>query len=356
MLRGREIGWLASKEQEGLRLARITINEQELKHQLKESAGKLTLNLSTVNLLNYDSITIEMGVSATQVLTQARQDVMISAKPFELTIPAAGLADFITKDQFSIILALKEGGTAKQALAIGKEAFPVSHALTINNSSQKISQPLKLTLKLHPTGIQDQRKSGIYQKNKQGKWSFSGRSDTAHSGISQQVAELGTFAALEYTSTFADIAAHWAREEIEVLASQHLTVGKNDYQFAPNDPITKAEFMILLDRLTEQEIEEIRRFNEPGAKELLRREEMVVMLVSAMDGQLEFEADTVELELPFADASAISKEARFAVAYAYDQGLIKGVSGNRFAGHMTTTRAEIATLLYRVLYDLKHDE
>lgn len=356
IVEGREIGWLASKEQEGLKLARITINEQELKHQLKESAGKLTLNLSTVNLLNYDSITIEMGVSATQVLTQARQDVMISAKPFELTIPTAGLADFITKDQFSIILALKEGGTAKQALAIGKEAFPVSHALTINNSSQKISQPLKLTLKLHPTGIQDQRKAGIYQQNKQGKWSFSGRSDIAHSGISQQLTELGTYTALEYTRTFADIAAHWAREEIEVLASQHLTVGKNDYQFAPNDPITKAEFMILLDRLTEQEIEEVRRFNEPGAKELLRREEMVVMLVSAMDGQLEFEADTVELELPFADASAISKEARFAVAYAYDQGLIKGVSGNRFAGHMTTTRAEIATLLYRVLYDLEYSK
>ncbi|MGO4375461.1 S-layer homology domain-containing protein, partial [Paenibacillus sp. MCAF20] len=56
------------------------------------------------------------------------------------------------------------------------------------------------------------------------------------------------YTALSLTRTFNDTSTHWANKDIELLASKLIVKGVSENQFAPNKPITRAEFTALLVR------------------------------------------------------------------------------------------------------------
>ncbi|MDF2662561.1 MAG: S-layer domain protein, partial [Paenibacillus sp.] len=59
----------------------------------------------------------------------------------------------------------------------------------------------------------------------------------------------GVYFTLEHPVSFPDVAAHWARKEIELLASMRVVQGRGDAGFDPNGSITRAELAALLTRV-----------------------------------------------------------------------------------------------------------
>ena len=184
---------------------------------------------------------------------------------------------------------------------------------------------------------------------------------------------------------FADMTAHWAKSEVERMASKRIISGVSKTIYAPDRPITRAEFTALLVRALGIRTEAAAAGNvfedvpasawyaaviEAGARSELiagvsgtrfapdnriTREQIAVMLANArmlvIDGAAKTKQPTNALS-KFDDAAQISSWARDAVAEAVAAGIIQGVDGDRLAPAATATRAQAAVMLERLLREI----
>jgi len=120
------------------------------------------------------------------------------------------------------------------------------------------------------------------------------------------------YAVLERTKTFADIAGHWAQEEIEHMAGKLIVEGVEPQSFQPNRHITRAEFATLL----------VRSLGLPTVGD--------------------------EASVSFSDVSAGDWYAD-AVETAAAAKLIYGYPNGTFQPNATITRAEMAAMIVRAI-------
>ena len=179
------------------------------------------------------------------------------------------------------------------------------------------------------------------------------------------------------TNPFTDIGGSYAQQQILDLYAQGVISGKGNGQFDPHAPITRAEFVTMMERtLAVQPLDShVASFHdvsrdhwaypyvqagtalgivsgmgpETFQPELsVKREEVAAFLVRALErNQAGAQAPG---ELPFADAAAISPWARLLVAEASRLGLMKG-DASGFRPGDPITREETAVVLWRVLQD-----
>ncbi|UNK19960.1 S-layer homology domain-containing protein [Paenibacillus sp. N3/727] len=180
--------------------------------------------------------------------------------------------------------------------------------------------------------------------------------------------------------SFNDLSGHWAQKDIMLLASRGLIEGVDSVRFAPNKPVTRAEFTSLLVRslgLKKQSDSGV-SFNDVHKEdwfadaietaaglgliegfvngefrpnEQITREQMSALLVRAlkMAGK---ELDTTgakETLRGFEDAEGIGAWSETAVAAVVKAGLMKGRSASRFVPQAHSTRAEAAAVLKGML-------
>lgn len=165
---------------------------------------------------------------------------------------------------------------------------------------------------------------------------------------------------------------HWAREYVEQLVQKELVKGKDGQHFAPDDTVTRGEFVTLLHRLAgAKETTEELKFSDvlpdawygeavswaaaqgitkgvsatAFAPDLpIAREDMALMVVRFADSMsisLPKELETVS----YVDEADIREDAKEAVLRLSRAGLCNGVGGGRFAPKDCSTRAEAAKLL-----------
>lgn len=171
---------------------------------------------------------------------------------------------------------------------------------------------------------------------------------------------------------FSDVpSSHWAYDEVLELSKRGILSGKGDGVFAPDDNVTRAEFikmittaMALKNVGTETPFVDVamdawyapyaamaykkgiilgdneKRFN-PNAK--ITREDMVTILYRALNVNSENSA------LSFTDAGQISDYAKTAVGYFSDKGIVNGMGDGRFAPKESATRAQAAKILYNII-------
>lgn len=70
----------------------------------------------------------------------------------------------------------------------------------------------------------------------------------SHSVMNMKHDYNGIFAVLKYAPSFHDLNGHWAKANMELLASKFIIQGRGNGQFAPNDKVTRAEFTSMLVR------------------------------------------------------------------------------------------------------------
>ncbi|TVY00319.1 S-layer homology domain-containing protein [Paenibacillus cremeus] len=178
------------------------------------------------------------------------------------------------------------------------------------------------------------------------------------------------------SKTFADLQGHWAKDDVQLLASKLLINGRTEQTFVPEGQITRAEFATLLAKglgLTEDKTARFKDVTStdwyagvvgaaakaglvdglgdgsfaPNAN--ITREQMAAMISRAlsMAGKLK-KADAKQLEA-FTDREAISSWAKDAVAQAVEAGIMNGKSASVFDSSSNATRAEAAVVLKRML-------
>ncbi|GEM_PF-1699405 len=172
---------------------------------------------------------------------------------------------------------------------------------------------------------------------------------------------------------FNDIEGHWAAASIIEAARRGIIVGYGDGTFRPQQAVTRAQFIVMLQRaLGLDGSESNRSFSDlhtvgvwahssllkaveagwltgypdgtvhPNAP--LTRTMMAMVIARALKLQ-----PSDEQQDSFADAEDIPVWGKAAVEAARSKGLLRGQANNRFNPGATTTRAEAATLMLRLL-------
>ncbi|MDU4695325.1 MAG: S-layer homology domain-containing protein [Paenibacillus sp.] len=199
--------------------------------------------------------------------------------------------------------------------------------------------------------------------------------------ITFRLKESGHYAAVSYRKTFTDMNGHWAADEVARLASKTVIQGTTDTQFSPNIPITRAQFTAMLVRalgLPGQEQPPSASFTDVNSgawyagaistavehgliegfadgefrpNEPITREQLSVLLARALKlaGAEVHPASPDSTLTGLEDRSQIGAWAEEAVATAVDSGLMKGRGAGEFAPEASSTRAEAAVVLARML-------
>lgn len=110
-------------------------------------------------------------------------------------------------------------------------------------------------------------------------------------------------------TAFSDTAGHWAEADAVQAARLGLLQGFADGTFRPDSPVTRAQFAVIL----------WRQAGRPAA----------------------------ETALPFADTGGLSEEFRQAIAWAYGEGYIQGVSPTTFRPGGTLSRQAAMKILFQ---------
>ncbi len=181
--------------------------------------------------------------------------------------------------------------------------------------------------------------------------------------------------------TFEDIASHWAREEIELMATMEYLAGVGNNEFAPENTVTRAEFVTIIARmagLTANPGGAACFYDVPvdawycgtlGAAvtaglvygvdensfaphEPVTREQIATMMVRLMakDGPdiTISAADTARLLAGFSDGASVSSWACAPVALMAKEKVMTGRENGQFVPLGHTTRAEAAVALCRM--------
>ncbi|WP_199616630.1 S-layer homology domain-containing protein [Paenibacillus alkalitolerans] len=313
-------------------------------------------------VISVDSITRKIGAEGGTVES--------ADGAFKLIIPAGAF------DQTADITVKRESVSKSAA-----EGFvPKSDAWTVT-SSRPFAAAAKMTLAYASSGMTglDHEKTGLFLQNGE-QWTYLGGTADAAASAATAVwtKQEGTVAVAQRNASFKDLSAHWAKDAVEVLAAKNIVNGFEDGTYRPDTQVTRAQFVKLLAGIfglqavssgNEGHFADVGRNHwafgvvEAAAKAgwvqgdggsfhpdaPVTREQMSAMIVRAMGAK----APVLQLEeteglLKFKDAATISGWAKANVAAVVKLGLLKGSDG-QVMPLKTTTRAEAATVVYRLL-------
>ncbi|WP_217592023.1 S-layer homology domain-containing protein [Cohnella sp. GbtcB17] len=182
------------------------------------------------------------------------------------------------------------------------------------------------------------------------------------------------------SKTFADLIGHWAKADIESLASKRIVNGVAPSRFSPSSPITRAEFAALLVRSLglsapnasasfsdvvaadwySDAVEQVAHaglvegYQDGSFKpdDRITREQMAVMLSRAL-AYAGSSADVKEANdtilAPYSDGEFVDAWARPAVAQMLDAGVIRGKSETELDPDAEAGRAEAVVMIRRFL-------
>ena len=194
---------------------------------------------------------------------------------------------------------------------------------------------------------------------------------------------------VHYETSFSDMKNHWAAEAVNDLASRLVVNGVSATSYEPARSMTRAELAALMVRAlglkpdadvaqsgasasftdvtakdwyndvvqtaTAYDLMTGYSGNQFGAKDVMTREQVMVMLVRAyeMAGHTAPAASSAVSALEgYTDGSSLSEWAKDSAAQAVKLGLIQGKSASKLEPKAPVTRAEMATLVRRLLVEL----
>lgn len=188
------------------------------------------------------------------------------------------------------------------------------------------------------------------------------------------------YAVVAVEKSFADTEGHWAKADIELLASKLILNGTSETAFTPDGDVTRAEFAAMLARgLGLTSSAEAESFDDvdggdwfAGAvgaaveagivtgyedgtfrpNERVTREQMAAMIARALAFAGYADTDADGRTPAFADEREIGAWAKPAIAAAAKAGIVTGQPDGTFDPAANATRAQAATMLKRMLVAL----
>ncbi|WP_193726652.1 Ig-like domain-containing protein [Paenibacillus guangzhouensis] len=185
---------------------------------------------------------------------------------------------------------------------------------------------------------------------------------------------------------YADVQTHWAKADINQLASKFVVEGRSNTAFVPNAAITRAEFAVFVaralglsgDKASAARFKDVSTNTTVGAyigaaskagiiqgntdgtfkpNNLITREQMALMVVRAMDhvGKgVVLDTDSSTLLKKFTDRGKINKSAQVSVAKALQSEIIAGMTATTFNPQGNATRAQAVVMLKRMMQSIQY--
>ncbi len=179
--------------------------------------------------------------------------------------------------------------------------------------------------------------------------------------------------------SFADLNGHWAAAQINYMAEKGIIKGDDQGRALPDNPVKRADFVLMLLRMLEIEnVENAENFtdvpadayyarqlatakqiglvggigdNRFGPEELVTRQDMFVMTYRALEkmDKLAREKGDASVLSAFGDNTSVADYAQEAMIYFVNQKIVNGNDKGLLTPLQTASRAEAATILANLL-------
>ncbi len=342
------------------------------KEKLVENNGKIELTLpsNTGKIIFSPDVWNELKIK--------NKDLNVSFNELSLLMPKENIAGLRLEH-------LTEISVSKETPAPPKGASLLTDLAKIEMVDQvtkrrinTFDKPLTITLDLPAVQIAGLDKTMFGARKAGSEWQFAG-GNIVGGKLVLHTRQLASFAVLENHRTFLDIKNHWAKPEIEQLASRFIIQGTANL-FSPNEEVTRAQFVVLLARMLSIPTREYSAtfkdvpksqtwaagFIEAAQRHgitsglgdgtfqpnrVITRQEMAAMIVRALRVEnpdaLQENSATTKL---FTDDKQLSTTFKQEVYQATKAGLIKGLPDGSFNPLAKATRAQTSVVLYRALH------
>jgi len=331
--------------------------------------GKANLSIPG-NVIDIDRLAQQLGASAGQV----QVNIQVKEVPVEA-------ARHLTAKAAAADAALKPVG---RVLQFNLEAKVGGKAVDISSFGDKRVRGEFLLTPEELKNVGDLRKLNAYRFDEAGQqWNYvRSKVDAASKKVIFITNSFSSYTVMEYAKTFADMRGHWAKTDVELMASKYVVKGKTPELFLPEDKVTRAEFATLLVRalgLSEEKPAQ-GRFSDvaPDAwysgsveaaaraglvkgmgngrfapDDLITREQMAVMIVRALEQAGKkialSAAEQEQLLARFSDRAKIQNWAAADLVRAVKSGLLKGVTATTIEPAANATRAQAAVMIKRMM-------
>ena len=258
------------------------------------------------------------------------------------------------------------------------QLMPVSEIMQLTLSGGTLDRNLHLSQRFIAEQVPAGQVAALHVYNaRTQRWVYLG-GQVMDGAVTVGLADFGQFAVLATRPLppLSDISNHWAQRPISTLAGMHIVGGHRDGTFRPDTQVSRAEFVAMLVRalgLTEN-ARAAERFSDAGAfswaagavgaaaqaglvggnadgtfapARRITRAELAVIMSRVVQQDL-VTVPRVPTVI-FADQQAIPAWAVSGVRIAAEAGLVQGGGDGRFNPHNFATRAEVATMLYRLV-------
>ncbi len=336
--------------------------------------------------------TVAFPAEIMQKAFNAGKPVVVAAAGVELKLPVHALdLKSMAKDGATVSIVINkvdlakvEGiGTFKVLDSVFKIEIQVAKDGQSKGKIETFNQPVMLAIPyigVDLKGVSEDRLSVSRYNEATGWWdNLGGTVDRQNKVVSVPRSSLSLYALTERPlKTFADIAGHLAKADIEFMADRGIVKGVSDNAFTPDRMITRAEFATLAVRSLNLADDKAAaaRFKDVSASDWfagtvgaaakaglvagyedgtfrpgnnITREEMAAIIVKAISAGSLTDQQVSEQLSAFKDAGMISSWAREAVAGAVKVGIVRGRTDGNFDPRANATRAEGVVMLKNTL-------
>lgn len=359
----------------------FTISDSEVTKQLNAGNKAITITVPA------GTKTINISVRTYNKIAAAGKDLVINTDKVSFEIPDGAFAVSGTSGQITLKVGELSDTAAKDVTdKLDSNAELVGKVFDITSSPAPKEEVL-VTISYDEedlSGIDEDLLDVYWYNETTGTWvAMNGTVDQGDNTIEFSTTHFSKYAVLSYqeTVTFTDIKNHWAKADIELMVSTGVVKGISATEFAPNDPITRAQFAALVVRALGLEADTgyALSFSDVGKAQWyygevaaafkagivkgtgdttfapnanITREEMAVMISRAMAVAGEeidlTDAQVQEKLAKFKDAANIASWAQADVAKAVEFGIITGRTDDTFVAKANATRAESTVMIKRM--------
>jgi len=330
---------------------------------------------------------IQGAVDPTDISTLESSDktIRLDFPPGFMTVPA-GTALRVTVKEIAgkdfedlIQSAMKPEGFkyAVKALELTAKTTPEGKSVPVLS----FDKPVILTVGLGDRdieGVKDLEKLGLFKVEDDGSLSFAG-GKVINDTLAADVYVAGLYVLGEVDITFEDVKGHWAKEDIELMASKRIVRGFPGGNFEPEDGVTRAQFAAMLVRAMDLPVEKqgmsfidvkpgdwcrdelqaaitagiVTGFDDGSFKPEapVTREQAASMLIRALKAggaKKQNSVPEVSAVSTFTDTETISSWAKGDLSAAVEQGILKGLPAGTLGPQSQVTRAQAAVMIARL--------
>ncbi|OCT13348.1 hypothetical protein A8709_03605 [Paenibacillus pectinilyticus] len=352
---------------------------------LKDDAKKeLTVDATAKQQLDITSVSIPADIL--QLATELGKPVVIKSNDVSVKIPTKA----ITINNAADTVKFQVAAVTNSASEGFNTVSPVLEFTLAENKNliTTFKSPIEATFTYDVSKVKDASNLAVYWFDEANNtWVSMGGTVTSAGTIVVSLPHFSKYAVMEKTATktpdqadttFSDVQGHWAQKEIQQLVSKQIIDGMGDGLFQPDNNMTRAQFVTILKKaLNLSPKVTTKSFTDVAADAWYKdsvyaayavnivsgtgdstfapeanvtREELAVMMVKTyLNATGKKLSDFAAQPVNYADVSNISDWAKLYVAVATTLGLLDGVDDTHFAPSQNSTRAEVATVVMRML-------